>query len=110
MAWIIEKDSWKNGFIWKRRFEHSKYFMGRTEWDYQMSSLFSPNSSYYKVNECLRSIFYKDILPITKKSNNELVIISTISSTYYKGFDTILKTAKILRMIYLLTIHGILLV
>ncbi len=81
----------------KRRFEHSKYFMGRTEWDYQMSSLFSPNSSYYKVNECLRSIFYKDILPITKKSNNELVIISTISSTYYKGFDTILKTAKILK-------------
>ena len=74
-----------------------KFFMGRTEWDYRISKLYSPNSKYFYCSEILRKEFY-----LCKPWNNRnlgkvIQITSTISSPMYKGADLILKTAQILK-------------
>jgi Glycosyltransferase len=77
-------------------FRHCKYFMGRTDWDFQLSQLLSPGSHYFSINEVLREQFYqgrKWQLP----NRESLIIVSTISETLYKGLDFILKTAAVLK-------------
>lgn len=72
-----------------------KYYLGRTDWDYQVSRLLAPNSKYYECNEVLRSAFYNHKWHYVEK---EEVIISTVmNGEIYKGFDTILRTAKLLK-------------
>ena len=99
----------RNGFIYKkkslgneaknekRRFKHTRYIMGRTEWDYKISSLYSPKAQYFKINECLRPEFLETNYKQHNIDKNNIILVSTISETFYKGFDTILKTAKILK-------------
>ena len=101
--WIL-----RNGFIFAKKsihvralyetklFRSSHYFMGRTSWDRKISSLLSPNSIYYHVDEVLRDSFYvnkEKWCPIQGKC----LITSTLSETVYKGLDVVLKTAKILK-------------
>jgi len=75
--------------------ENCKYFIGRTSWDREIVSLYSPNSTYFYCSEALRDIFYIAEPWIIKK-RSKTILISTISKTTYKGFDLILKTAKLL--------------
>ena len=76
-------------------FQNTWYFMGRTEWDFQISRLLSPRSKYFHVNEILRDVFYTE-KPWLCPQNDTFIITSTISQTIYKGLDTILKTAQLL--------------
>lgn len=71
------------------------FFIGRTEWDKKISKLYSPNSKYYYCSEVLREPFFK-AKPWQINERTKLKIISTISKNPYKGFDLILKTAKLL--------------
>lgn len=71
------------------------YFMGRTEWDKQIISLMSPNSKYFYCSEVLRPYFYNQ-KPWVFQDQERITITSVISSPLYKGFDLILKTARIL--------------
>lgn len=87
---------WK--YVTKREleiFKNCSYFIGRTQWDKQISQLFSPNSKYYTCNEILRPEFYYaqawDV-----HNRNKLVVISVLSNPIYKGIDLILKCANIL--------------
>lgn len=70
------------------------YFMGRTTWDKRMTHIYAPKAQYFYCNEILRNVFYCNNPYI---GNNNLVITTTISSPYYKGFDTILQAAYILK-------------
>lgn len=72
------------------------YFMGRTSWDYNVSKLYSPSSKYFYCSEVLRNFFY-DSTPWEYKSKGKIILVSTISKVSYKGFDLILKTAKLLK-------------
>jgi glycosyltransferase involved in cell wall biosynthesis len=73
---------------------HIKYVCGRTDWDRQVAVVFNPKIKYFHIDEVLRPVFYKEH-PLTKENkSNKFVILSTISSTIYKGIDVILKTAK----------------
>ena len=99
---------WRNGYQFAKKelhslaikeavlFKRAHFFMGRTEFDYQVSQVMSPSSKYFKVNEALRPSFY---LHAGKwmQSINKLIITSTISETVYKGLDLILKTAALLK-------------
>lgn len=100
----------RNGYIFAKNSIHIKgkrelslfkkveYAMGRTEWDYQVSQLLAPQSKYFHVDEVLREPFYEHAGKwIYQKPDNELRIISTLSNTVYKGLDTVLKTAQILK-------------
>lgn len=80
----------------KEMFKSVHYIMGRTDFDYQITQLLAPQAIYFHVDEILRDIFYKS-LPWKKRKRNNVVIVSTISETFYKGFDLILKTALLLK-------------
>jgi glycosyltransferase involved in cell wall biosynthesis len=77
-------------------FKKTSYLMGRTSWDKMISSLLAPQATYFHVNEILRSSFY-EARPWVPNEHNRLQIISTISSTIYKGLDLVLKTAFLLQ-------------
>lgn len=98
-AWRTER-SFKLGALREIdvfKFCHS--FMGRTDWDFSVSRIYNENSKYYHINEVLRDEFYDAELPIKQsfEVGHKLKLITTISKVPYKGFDLILKTAKILK-------------
>lgn len=81
----------------KLLFKDVQYCMGRTKWDFQVSQLLSPKSSYFHVDEVLRSVFYQNAGQWKHHNEEKVKIISTLSDTVYKGLDVILKTAHLLK-------------
>lgn len=53
-----------------------------------------PGANYYYGGEILRDVFYAQP---KREFPDRLIIVSTISSPMYKGFDLALKTAKLLK-------------
>lgn len=71
-------------------------FMGRTEWDKNLTRLYSPQSKYFYCSEAIRSSFISSSNTWRKHTRNHAVLVTTISSPLYKGSDLILKAAKLL--------------
>ena len=71
-----------------------KLYIGRTEWDKRVVSIFNQNAIYNYGSEILRPVFYK---ASQRNPNSHLTIVSTISSPLYKGMDLVLKTAYSLK-------------
>lgn len=80
-----------------RIIKSNKNFIGRTVWDERIIKLFNQNSIYFYGSEILREVFYEDQ---NRTLPNKTIIITTISSPLYKGFDVVLKTAKLLKEEY----------
>jgi glycosyltransferase involved in cell wall biosynthesis len=76
--------------------KHAKYILGRTQWDRSVTRQMAPASTYFHCDEILRPLFY-DQKQWTNKNDGKLKIITTISSTPFKGIDMILKTADVLK-------------
>lgn len=74
---------------------NTKYYLGRTEWDYRLTCLFNPQAVYFHCDEVLRESFY--IADVKREYPTKLKIVSTISIPPYKGYDVVLKTAKLLK-------------
>lgn len=75
--------------------KNTNYFFGRTSWDYYCTLSLNSSRKYYVVNEILRDPFYKS----RWKGNighGKLKIVTTISDGIYKGFETVLRSAKLL--------------
>ncbi|TLV01274.1 glycosyltransferase family 4 protein [Dyadobacter luticola] len=79
-----------------RILQNCRFFMGRTNWDREVVRLYSPGSKYFYCSEILRSPFYV-AQEWAKKANEKVMLITTISHTDYKGYDFLLKTAKLLK-------------
>lgn len=77
--------------------KNARHVIGRTTWDYEVSRLLSPASSYYFLNDMLRSEFYV-ASPWNKTTKDKYIIYSTISNVTYKGLDLVLKTAQNLKL------------
>lgn len=75
----------------------TKYFMGRTEWDRNVSSFFSLESKYFYCSEVLRNAFTNSVDFWKPSQNEKKIIVTTISPPLYKGIDLILKTALLLK-------------
>lgn len=74
----------------------AQFIFGRTYWDKACTLALNPQRTYFIVNEILRPEFY------TRQwkgffSKEKIKIVSTISGGIYKGFETVLKTASILK-------------
>lgn len=96
MSRISEKIAWeRNSVTEQRMMKNIKHLMGRTEWDKKISQVFSPNVCYHHCNEILRNEFYD--ITFKREIPSKLTLITIISSFLYKGYDIILKTAKILK-------------
>jgi glycosyltransferase involved in cell wall biosynthesis len=94
---IVEYKDFKNRALRERRILNvAKHIIGRTSWDKRITQLLAPRSSYYVGNEILRPMFYTK--EWNKKNYNDTIEIITVSSnTLYKGFETIVQTALILK-------------
>ena len=71
-----------------------KYYIGRTEWDRRIMNVLHPGCKYFYGSEILRKEFYEDKTRII--TDTKPIIVTTISNSLYKGFDLVLKTAKLL--------------
>jgi len=72
-----------------------RYFMGRTDWDKRISLVLSPGSVYFHCEESLRKSFYAQQWTYTAHSRK--VLVSTIQSNIYKGLETVLEAAALLK-------------
>lgn len=84
----------KNTEVEKQIFRYNLHFMGRTQWDRNITSIYSPTATYNYCSEILREVFYE---PSIRKLPDRLIISTTISSLLYKGFDMVLKCAKLMK-------------
>ena len=75
----------------------TNYILGRTFWDRYITEAINPNCKYFVVNEILREPFYLKKWNKECFSRDKLKIISIISGGIYKGFETVLRTANILK-------------
>lgn len=74
----------------------ARHVIGRTDWDRRVTRVLAPQSVYHKNNEILRDTFYK--INWAKPAFSKTIKIVTISSdSLYKGFETIVNTARILQ-------------
>ena len=72
-------------------------YMGRTQWDKSLSNVMHPGRHYFHVEEALRTDFIAGHDKWHLPSEEELQLISTGCSTFWKGPDMMLKVAKILK-------------
>lgn len=79
--------------VWKA----VKYYMGRTDWDMALSEMMHPGRTYHHVEEALRTEFTKGDLVWDLPKEGKVTLISTGCSTFWKGPDMLLKTARILK-------------
>ena len=79
------------GQVWKA----VKYYMGRTAWDSALAHVLHKDCVYFHVEEALRPCF----LSTSKrwKPCQTMRLISTGCSSFWKGPEMMLKTAKILK-------------
>ena len=71
------------------------YFMGRTDFDKRIISLLSPKSTYYHCEEFIRKDFFEKHWNFPLE--NEIVCISTLNGTTYKGIDLLVESSMILK-------------
>lgn len=72
-------------------------YMGRTEWDHSIVRLFNPSATYFYCSEMLRPIFYSTNNKWQLKGPGKLILLTVGCGTLWKGLDTIMRTAKILK-------------
>lgn len=88
--------SWED--MEQSNFKAVSNYMGRTEWDRQLVELFHHGAKYFHVEEALRPTFIetaKEWQP--KLFKHKLRLITTGCQTHWKGMDTLLKTAHVLK-------------
>lgn len=92
-----EKKTWEKSAATECRMYRSlRYVMGRTEWDKRVSRVLGDQPQYFHCDEILRDVFY-EVLPREGKRQGVPLIVTTISSQLYKGYDMLLKTASVLK-------------
>ena len=74
-----------------------KYYMGRTDWDCSLTKIMNPNACYFHVDEALREIFYCQEKSWSYPKSKTIRLFSTGCTTFWKGPDMMLKTARILK-------------
>ena len=75
----------------------AKYIFGRTFWDEAITGMLNTKRQYYVVDEILRSPFYQTQWNKNSFSKGCFKIVSTISGGIYRGYETVLKTAALLK-------------
>lgn len=78
-------------------FKYVNYYMGRTHWDYSLVKLFRPNAQYYYCSEALRPQIYNTTNRWIYKERKVVQLVTVGCGTFWKGLDTIIRTASILK-------------
>lgn len=80
----------------KQILQNARYIIGRTDWDKNFTRLIAPNSIYFTGQEMLRPSFYSKEWH-QNPPNGTLKIVTVSSDSLYKGFEMIVKTARLLK-------------
>jgi glycosyltransferase involved in cell wall biosynthesis len=87
--------------IWQKRaaieqeiLRKTEFVFGRTDWDRRICLALAPGASYFHVDEVIRPRFY--VLERKPGVNAVPVFLTTSGPSFYKGFETVLDTARIL--------------
>jgi glycosyltransferase involved in cell wall biosynthesis len=101
-SFLLGYNTWHQFYTLKKRaireqkfMSNFKFIIGRTDWDKSVSKIIAPESKYFHCDEILRDQFYKN--QWSKPQNKKFIIFSTLSGSTYKGFETILMTAWLLK-------------
>lgn len=93
---------WHDFFVLKKKvireqkiFKICNFFIGRTDWDRRITEILSEDSKYFHCDEIMRDNFYHN--QWIKPNNRRPIIISTMRYSTYKGLETILEAATILK-------------
>lgn len=89
---FVSRGKRETGYLNKAR-----YVLGRTFWDREITGMLNADRTYYVVDEILRAPFYQVQWNKASFSDKPFQIVSTISGGIYKGYETVLKTASLLR-------------
>lgn len=77
--------------------QKARFVIGRTFWDEYITGLLNSHRRYYIVDEILRPPFYQVKWNRHHYTDGRYKIVSTISGGIYKGFETVLRTAFLLK-------------
>lgn len=72
-------------------------YMGRTEWDHNIVKFYNPNAKYFYCAEALRPSFMESSDKWRQNDSKIMKIITIGVSSLWKGLDTILRTARLLK-------------
>lgn len=72
-------------------------YMGRTDWDKSVINLYNPKANYFYCSEALRPSFINSAKSWTPTENKILRLTTTGCSSLWKGLDTIVRVAKLLK-------------
>jgi glycosyltransferase involved in cell wall biosynthesis len=97
-------NSFKNNYYlfskWAERetiiLKDAKFIIGRTHWDRRITRLLAPKSKYFIGNEIIRESFYRNKWD-KQHFNSQIQIVTTMSMGLYKGLESVLKTAALLK-------------
>jgi glycosyltransferase involved in cell wall biosynthesis len=89
----------KMAHIEQKRMKDIKYVIGRTDWDYRITRILSPESKYFKGDELLRDAFYSKNWDNLYQNVGKLIVFTTNSDNYYKGIETVFHSITLLQEI-----------
>lgn len=81
----------------KRTWAAVSHYMGRTCWDKALVNTLHPTATYHHVEEGLRPAFMKTEKRWQLPEDGRLRLFTTGISSFWKGIDTLLKTAAVLK-------------
>jgi glycosyltransferase involved in cell wall biosynthesis len=85
----------KRSIIEREILKKVKYILGRTDWDRRICLTMAPQADYFHQEEIMRASFYENDW---KESQSHTPVFHTTSSnSMYKGFETIIDTAVLLK-------------
>jgi glycosyltransferase involved in cell wall biosynthesis len=76
----------------------AKHVIGRTDWDRNIMRILAPKAKYYLGNEILRPEFYDKVWS-KKQKREKFILVSVIGSNIFKGLETILHAARLLKQV-----------
>lgn len=74
----------------------ARFVMGRTNWDRRVTKILAGNAVYFHCDEVLRDEFYKTTWK-AQPLDLPLQFLTTVQANVYKGLDTIIDTARLLK-------------
>ncbi|GAO31667.1 glycosyltransferase family 4 protein [Geofilum rubicundum] len=74
----------------------SRNIIGRTLWDRRITRVLAPQSEYFVVQEMLRPLFFGKEWK-KREFFQPLRLVSTLGPGFYKGLETVVRTAQILK-------------
>jgi len=87
----------KMSAIEQKTFKNIMHILGRTDWDRRITRVFAYGSNYYSGNEILRDPFYESKWE-NKIFKSKIVLFTTNSNNYYKGFETLCHALHLLNL------------